>query len=69
MEAFVVEKESNVTSEKAIQGTLPLTPVLALNANAYCPNILRKGHWHISHLNVQIVHANELVYKNSIPNT
>jgi len=56
-------------SEKAIQGTLPLTPALALNANAYCPNIFRKGHWCISHLNVRIVHANELVHKNSIPNT
>ena len=33
-----------VTSEKAIQGTLPLTPVLALNANTHCPNIFRKGH-------------------------
>jgi len=31
-------------SEKAIQGTLPLTPVLALNANTYWPNVFRKGH-------------------------
>jgi len=59
----------NPSSEKAIQGTLPLTPALALNANAYCPNIFRKGHWHISHLNVRIVHANELVHKNSTPDT
>jgi len=57
------------TSEKAIQGTLPLTPALALNANTCCPNVFRKGHWHISHLNVRIVHANEPVHKNSIPNT
>ena len=57
------------SSKKAIQGTLPLTPVLALNANTYCPNIFRKGHWYISHLNVRIVHANELVYRNSIQNT
>jgi len=55
-------------SKKAIQGTLPLTPVLALNANTYCPNIFRKGHWYISHLNVRIVHANELVYRNSMQN-
>jgi len=30
------------TSEKAIQGMLPLTPVLALNANTYCPNVFQK---------------------------
>jgi len=57
------------SSKKAIQGTLPLTPALALNANTCCPNVFRKGHWYISHLNVRIVHANELVHRNSIQNT